>query len=142
MAQCCCTGVWLRFDYLEQSHVISQGVETTEGSYWHAIVHRREPDFSNAKYWFRRVGQHAIFAPLRNAAERLAREHKTEPAADFLLRQSEWDPYQFVDLCEVALDGCPPVPATLLQTHSAVRMGIAIRPLLSAGHCTASAACT
>ena len=109
MAQCCFAALWLRFDYLEQGHTISQSIATTEGSYWHAIVHRREPDFDNAKYWFRRVGRHEIFEPLCEAARRLAGEHKTEPAADFLLRQSEWDPYQFVDLCDVALDGCPPI---------------------------------
>jgi hypothetical protein len=99
----------MRFDFLEQGHTISQSVATPEGSYWHAIVHRREPDFDNAKYWFRRVGEHAIFAPLCEAARHLAGEQKTEPVADFLLRQSAWDPFEFVDLCEVALDGCPPI---------------------------------
>src|SRR5262249_24689657 len=64
MAKCCLAGVWLLHDYLDESHTISQGVETTSGSFWHAIMHRREGDFSNAKYWFRHVGNHPVFAEL------------------------------------------------------------------------------
>src|SRR4051812_8366636 len=53
MAGCCVAGIWLLHDYLDESHKISQGIDTTSGSFWHAIMHRREGDFSNAKYWFR-----------------------------------------------------------------------------------------
>ena len=48
--------VWLYVDDLERSHTISQSVESSIGSYVHGIMHRREGDFSNAKYWFRRAG--------------------------------------------------------------------------------------
>jgi len=48
--------IWLYVDDLDRSHTISQGIETEEGSFWHGIMHRREGDFSNAKYWFRRAG--------------------------------------------------------------------------------------
>src|SRR4051794_32254466 len=43
-------GLWLWHDWLDESHRISQRVETADGSYWHAIMHRREGDFSNSKY--------------------------------------------------------------------------------------------
>src|SRR5687768_17175198 len=35
-------GLWLFFDYLDESHKVSQALETPSGSFWHAIMHRRE----------------------------------------------------------------------------------------------------
>ena len=74
MAACCRAALWLWHDFLDESHRISQDVETTTGSYWHGIMHRREADYSNAKYWFRRVGKHAIFPALCSAAHKIAAE--------------------------------------------------------------------
>ena len=51
-------GLWLYTDQLDRSHVVSQGIHDTTGSYWHGIMHRREGDFGNSHYWFRRVGRH------------------------------------------------------------------------------------
>src|SRR4029079_11488334 len=67
----CRAGLWLAFDFLDESHAISQDLETAGGSFWHAIMHRREPDASNSKYWWRRVGEHPVFASLTEAAARL-----------------------------------------------------------------------
>jgi hypothetical protein len=105
MARCCLGGLWLLHDFLHESHAISQEINTVAGSYWHGIMHRREPDFSNAKYWFRRVGQHPVFEPLADMARELANKADLDLPSAFLLKQERWDPGRFVDLCEAATRG-------------------------------------
>src|SRR5262245_27341324 len=52
MALACLAGLWLWFDFLDESHTVSQAIHTPEGSFWHGVMHRREGDYGNAKYWF------------------------------------------------------------------------------------------
>ncbi len=52
--------LYLKHGFLEESHVISQGVASSTGSYWHGIMHRHESDISNSKYWYARVGSHPV----------------------------------------------------------------------------------
>lgn len=63
-ALACLSALWLRFDHFDKSHSISQDLENQDGSYWHGIAHRREGDFTNACYWFRRVGTHRVEATI------------------------------------------------------------------------------
>src|SRR5262245_25608431 len=90
MARACLASIWLHHDFLDESHAISQEIRTPTGSYWHAILHRREPDASNSAYWFRRVGEHAIFADLASEAAQLG-YHSSE---------ARWNPFAFIDECE------------------------------------------
>jgi hypothetical protein len=89
-AKACISGLWLYHDFLDESHAISQELPGWIGSYWHAIMHRREPDPDNAKYWFRRVTENEVF-------ERLAAD---APDLGFAISGSVWDPFLFVERSE------------------------------------------
>ena len=98
----CAAGLWLAFGHLEECHKIAQSHESPDGNFWHAIMHRREGDFWNSKYWFRRVNQHPIAALLRLKAIRVQRETQCRQV-ETLVMKSKWDAPLYVDLCERAL---------------------------------------
>jgi hypothetical protein len=98
MGDCCLAGLWLLYGFLDESHAISQEISSSTGSYWHGLMHRREPDFSNAKYWFRQVGRHDIFPDLRVRSQELLRQ-SSDPMLSELLGDPKWSPDRFVDLC-------------------------------------------
>jgi hypothetical protein len=83
-------GLWLRSGAWKQAHQIAQNLQTREGFYWHALVHRQEPDGFNAKYWLRQVGEHPIYPALSDAAR---------PYAPTLELPAPWKPGAFVDIC-------------------------------------------
>lgn len=109
MARCVLSGLWLAYGYLDRSHVISQEVETPTGSFWHGIMHRREGDFKNSKYWFRRVGRHSVFPVLteevRSTFGRSERSASLDQDSRSLVESATWDPYRFVDLCQRGAKG-------------------------------------
>jgi hypothetical protein len=110
-------GLWQMNGFLEQSHELAQSVEgkcrERAGDYWHAIMHRREPDDSNAKYWFRRVGPHGIHTFLARDADDILAACPAKEARNWRDKitgnsSEKWNPLAFVDLCEhVAKKGDP-----------------------------------
>ncbi len=105
MADCCLAGLWLWHDFLDRSHDFSQEIHSNSGSYWHAIMHRREPDYSNSKYWYRRVGDHEIFADLQECVIELGQAHSLSGEAAEFASNDQLDPYAFVDLCQSVARG-------------------------------------
>lgn len=101
-ADACLAALWLRNGFLEESHTISQHLSTREGSWWHGIMHRREGDFDNATYWFRRVGDHPLLPRLGRYIARLVPEGAATGKVAFLGSGEPWDPCRFTSLCAMA----------------------------------------
>ena len=95
----CLSALWIYFSEFDQPHCIVPKLKSTEGAYWHAILHRMEPDPGNAGYWFRQLGAHPVFRQVALAAYRTVTKI---PEAEFRCNPAKWDPYAFVGFCERA----------------------------------------
>jgi hypothetical protein len=93
------SGLFLYLDCWDASHELSQGIASPEGSYWHGIAHRMEPDAGNALYWFRKVGAHPVFPALHTEAGAILNLHRP---TGWRLASQHWDPFLFIDWCEQA----------------------------------------
>lgn len=80
------SGLWLLAGDIHRSHTISQDLPDSDGSFLHGIMHRREQDFGNSKYWFRRVGSHPV---LQQIAAQVGDLYS--------------DPFDFIDTCQQAV---------------------------------------
>ena len=79
-------GLHMLNDDLPKAHELAQAHEGDKThDYWHAIVHRREGDFDNAKYWLGQVRRHPV----------MTRVHDGGPAAAL----------GFIEKCRDATDG-------------------------------------
>ena len=87
-------GLWLLLGDLDRSHGISQQLSTPEAALWHGIMHRRQADASNAAYWFRQAGRHAVFPAIRAAALEVGYESAAHSA--------EWDPFAWIEFWDRA----------------------------------------
>jgi hypothetical protein len=115
MAACAVAGLHLWNDDFDGSHNLCQGIHTPTGSYWHGLGHRREgyrgegvrSNLNNARYWFRRVGDHPAFDIVYRSALGVLDNAGTgfrwaTEAAGQLRAAHRWDPFAMIDWFEQA----------------------------------------
>jgi hypothetical protein len=99
-------------DDLDGAHRWCQAHEgDADCDYVHALLHRREGDYGNAKYWFREVGDHPVFAAMATAARSLGQAS--------LVTQDRWSPAAMVDACAAACRGDAAKRLPLQQVQAA-----------------------
>jgi hypothetical protein len=93
-------GLFYALDALDPAHAIFQEDSSPEGAYWHGMLHRREGDFWNSKYWLQRAGRLPAlagipeFEPVQfvNRCERAAQRAGARDPEDLLdLQRLEWE---------------------------------------------------
>jgi hypothetical protein len=84
-------GLLYAVDAIEEAYRIVHPLPGDTSAYWQGMIHRRLCDFENARHLFRRAGPLPIFAELHHSAARVSPD---------MAKQSSWDPYLFVGLCE------------------------------------------
>lgn len=95
-------------------HQAAQSLEgrgQRHGDYWHAILHRREPDYGNSRYWFRQVGRHPIFEDLWKEAQHVVARQDHPHLRSWLPRLTaggQWNPLAFIDCVAAAVESNDP----------------------------------
>jgi hypothetical protein len=98
-AQAMLAGLWLWFDDLESSHRIAQDIASPTGCFWHAIMHRREGDFSNARYWYTRCQAHRVNHLLGAVTSAVVGSAPADARITHLIA-GEWDGSAFASFVE------------------------------------------
>ncbi|MCA8987067.1 MAG: hypothetical protein KDA78_05470 [Planctomycetaceae bacterium] len=98
-ADAVCAGLYQWYDDLDRSHTYAQSAEHQgrhrAGDYWHQIMHRREGDAWNSKYWCRQTGHHPVHDLMADLAAD-SDEWKIHAGGN-------WTPERFVDFCSEAV---------------------------------------
>ena len=74
------------------------------GSFWHAIMHRREGDFPNSKYWYARCRSHPVLRLIAARAGEVLKGDLIDARRAGGLLGEGFDTYAFVELVESVHD--------------------------------------
>ncbi len=96
-AQLFLSAALLMNDHLDASHSISQDIGSASGSMLHGIMHRREPDYGNARYWWARTGNHPCFIELAEKVTDFLDDENADTLLNRIVRNGNWDPIGMTD---------------------------------------------
>jgi len=103
VSDCVAAALHLLNDDLDRAHALSQAHEGEQtADYLHQIVHRREGDFGNARYWVAKTGRHPFYEELYT---QVTAGEAEGVLAEPLRRWGRWDGAQMVALCQAAAGG-------------------------------------
>ena len=90
----------LYHDHHDPAHNLVQDRGDRDGCLIHALLHRREPDYWNAAYWFRRVSGHPIYGMATPAVIQAAQTPEAGAVLERLTLSGNLDPLALVQECE------------------------------------------
>ena len=103
MVEWCRAGLLLWNDDLDGAHALIQDLPDQTAAFWHAILHRREGDYGNARYWWARTGDHPAFEPVLDLVLHRVPDY---PFINELRAEGRWLPLEWNAACQnFARDG-------------------------------------
>jgi hypothetical protein len=96
-------GLWLWHGGLAEAHKIVQDIASPTGSFWHAIVHRLEADYGNAKYWYDRCADHRAMRMLGSVGDSIVGKAGSDPLVGRVV-DNGWNGPALVELVETVVE--------------------------------------
>ncbi len=91
-------------DYMELSHHIADDERTTDFIYFHAIIHRREKDVFNSRFWFRQLDmRHIVISDIAKEVRTYLTEKGEIQLLESFVKDDGWIPLEFLEEINKAL---------------------------------------